>query len=47
VTPDPDYDASDKAAAARYKDAAAAMYAGADAVFVGFNASAPKDILFP
>ncbi|KAI8474512.1 MAG: hypothetical protein J3K34DRAFT_518046 [Monoraphidium minutum] len=46
ATPNSYFDASDAAAAAAFRDANASMYAGADAVFVGFAGDASKDVLF-
>jgi hypothetical protein len=47
VTPSPYYNSSDPEAEMKYKDANAAMYEDADAVFMGYSGDQPKDILFP
>ena len=47
VTPLSYFNGSDEDAAAAFKEANASMYESADAVFVGFSGSGPKDILFP
>jgi hypothetical protein len=47
VTPNPFFNTSDPNAEGAFKEANATMYEESDAVFVGFNDDAAKDILFP